>query len=125
MLMLTLMKKKQKIVEEDKILKRYKDKSTISAFATHDQQAPILRGKNYWDMVLGLNATLKSNMYFLDGFSVGDDFTYDYEGKIASKSYTDDEFYFVHSGMFDIFNYTAFKHIYISIFLNSYTHFCL
>ncbi len=96
-----------KINKNLKILKRYKDKSTISAFATHDQQAPILRGKNYWNMVLWLNATLKSNMYFLDGFSVGDDFTYDYEGKIASRSYTDDEFYFVHSGMFDIFNYNS------------------
>lgn len=96
-----------KINKNAKVLKKYKDKSTISAFATHDQQAPILRGKNYWNMVLWLNATLKSNLYFLDGFSIGDDFTYDYEGKIAQKSYTDDEYYFVHSGMFDIFNYNS------------------
>ena len=46
-------------------------------------------------------------MYFLDGFSTGDDFTYSYEGKIASKTYTDDEYYFVHSGMLDIFNFSA------------------
>lgn len=96
-----------KIIKNQKVLDKNKDKSTISAFATHDQQAPILRGVNYWNMILWLNATLPSNMYFLDGFSVGDDFIYPYEGKKAKKSYTDDEYYFVHSGMFDIFNYTA------------------
>ena len=96
-----------KIKNNQKILKKYKNKSTISAFATHDQQAPILRGENYWNMVLWLNATLPSNAYFLDGFSVGDDFTYEYEGKKAVDSLTDDEYYFVHSGMFDIFNFTS------------------
>ena len=58
-------------------------------------------------MVLWLNATLPSNAYFLDGFSTADDFTYDYENKKANKTYTDDEYYFVHSGLFDIFNYSA------------------
>ena len=58
-------------------------------------------------MVLWLNATLPSNMYFLDGFNVGDDYTYSYEAQHADKTYTDDEYYFVHSGMFDIFNFTA------------------
>ena len=96
-----------KILNNQKVLKRNKSKSTISAFATHDQQAPILRGKNYWNMVLWLNATLPSNPYFLDGFSVGDDFIYPYEGKKAKDSLTDDEYYFVHSGMFDIFNFSA------------------
>lgn len=96
-----------KIMINSDILKKYKNKSSVSTFATHDQQAPILRGENYWNMVLWLNATLPSNMYFLDGFSVGDDYLYPYEGQKADKSYTDDEYYFVHSGMFDIFNYTA------------------
>ena len=96
-----------KINKNLKVLKRNKNKSTISSFATHDQQAPILRGENYWNMVLWLNATLPSNMYFLDGFSFADDYTYSYEGKKAPKSYTDDEYYFVHSGMFDIFNFSA------------------
>lgn len=96
-----------KINKNLKLLKRNKGKSTISAFATHDQQAPILRGKNYWDMILWLNATLPSNPYFLDGFSTGDDYTYSYEGQKAQKTYTDDEYYFVHSGMFDIFNFSA------------------
>lgn len=97
----------EKILKNQDVLKDFKNKSNITTLATHDQQAPILRGKNYWNMVLWLNATLKSNMYFLDGFNTGDDYTYSYEGKKAIKSYTDDEYYFVHSGMFDIFNYTA------------------
>ena len=96
-----------KIINNQKVLSRNKGKSHISAFATHDQQAPILRGMNYWNMVLWLNITLPSNMYFLDGFNTGDDFTYSYEGKKAQKTYTDDEYYFVHSGMLDIFNFSA------------------
>jgi len=90
-----------------KILKKYKNSSIISALATHDQQAPILRGKNYWNMVLWLSVTLPQNTYFLDGFSVGDDFIYLYENKKALESDTDDEEYFVHNGQFDIFNATG------------------
>lgn len=97
----------KKITQNLEILKRNKNKSIIGAFATHDQQAPSLRGKNYWNMILWLNTTLPLNSYFLDGFSYGDDFTYPYENKKAKKTYTDDEFYFVHSGMFDIFNFSA------------------
>lgn len=96
-----------KIKTNNLILKRNKNSSIISALATHDQQAPVLRGQNYWNMVLWLSVTLPQNTYFLDGFSVGDDFIYDYENKKASVTYTDDEYYFVHSGMFDIFNPTA------------------
>ena len=90
-----------------KILKKYKNTSIISALATHDQQAPILRGKNYWNMVLWLCVTLPQNTYFLDGFSVADDYIYPYENKKALNSSTDDEEYFVHSGQFDIFNATG------------------
>ncbi len=90
-----------------KILKKYKDSSMISALATHDQQAPVLRGKNYWNMVLWLSVTIPQNTYFLDGFSVGDDYIYDYENIKALKSDTDDEEYFVHNGQFDIFNATG------------------
>ncbi len=97
----------EKIIKNTKILNKHKGKSSLSTFATHDQKAPVLRGENYWNMVLWLNVTLPYNAYFLDGFSVGDDFTYDYEGKSAKNTYSDDEYYFVHSGMFDIFNLTA------------------
>ncbi len=97
----------KKIDKNLKILKKYKDKSMIAAIATHDQQAPVLRAENYWRTVLWLNATLPLNSYFLDGFSYGDNFIYPYENKKADKSSTDDEYYFVHTGMFDIFNPTA------------------
>ena len=90
-----------------KILKKYKNSSIISALATHDQRAPILRGKNYWNMVLWLCTTLPQNTYFLDGFSVADDYIYPYENKKALNSSTDDEEYFVHNGQFDIFNATG------------------
>ena len=96
-----------KLEKNIKILKKYKNSSMISAFATHDQQAPVLRGKNYWNTVLWLSVTLPLNTYFLDGFSVGDDFIYSYENKKAIKTDTDDEEYFVHNGQFDIFNATA------------------
>ena len=89
-----------------KILKRHKNKSQMIALATHDQQAPILRGKNYWKQALWLSVTLPLNTYFLDGFSYGDNFTYIYENQKAKTTDTDDEFYFVHSGMFDIFNFS-------------------
>lgn len=90
-----------------KILKKHKNKSQIIALATHDQQAPILRGVNYWKQALWLSVTLPLNTYFLDGFSYGDNFEYSHENKKAQKTYTDDEYYFVHSGMFDIFNFSA------------------
>ena len=97
----------KKIETNLKILQKNKNKSIIGAFATHDQQSPILRGRNYWNMILWLNVTLPLNSYFLDGFSVGDDYIYDYENQKAQKSFTDDEYYFVHSGMADIFNFTG------------------
>ena len=97
----------EKIEKNLKILSKHNSKAMIAAFATHDQQAPVLRGKNYHNMILWLSTTLPLNSYFLDGFSVGDDFIYDYENKKASYSLTDDEYYFVHSGSFDIFNTTG------------------
>ena len=97
----------EKIEKNIALLKKNKNSSIMSSFATHDQQAPILRGLNYWNMILWLNVTLPVNSYFLDGYPTGDDFTYDYENKKAEYSLTDDEFYYVHSGIFDIFNLNA------------------
>lgn len=96
-----------KIEKNLKIIKQNKNAALLGAFATHDQQSPILKGINYWNMILWLNATLPLNSYFLDGFSVGDDYIYPYENKHVNVTYTDDELYFVHSGMFDIFNMSA------------------
>ncbi len=90
-----------------KILNKHKNSSIISAIATHDQKAPILNGENYWRKVLWLSVTIPQNTYFLDGFKYGDDFLYKYENAPAKTSLTDDSEYFVHTGLFDIFNLTA------------------
>lgn len=95
------------LLQNIKILKKHKNSSIISALATHDQKAPVLKGLNYWDMVLWLSVALPQNTYFLDGFKQGDDFTYTYENKVAKNTLTDDNYYFVHSGLFDIFNLTG------------------
>lgn len=96
-----------KITVNQKILKRNNNSSIVSTLATHDQQAPILRGKNYWNMVLWLSVLYPQNTYFLDGFSVGDDFIYPYENKPSTDSLTDYDNFYVHNGQYDIFNLTA------------------
>lgn len=97
----------KRIEDNLRILRKNKNKSIVSALATHDQKAPILKGFNYWNTILWLSVTLPQNTYFLDGFNVGDDYIYPYENKKADITYTDDEYYFVHSGLFDIFNPTG------------------
>ncbi len=80
-------------------------KTTMGAFATHDQQSPLITGgDNYWETILWLNTTLPLNSYFLDGFITGDNYIYKYENQKADKTFTDDDQYFVHRGKMDIFN---------------------
>lgn len=88
--------------------KKYsKTKSVLGSFATHDQISPILiNGTQYSKMIMWLNATLPVNSYFVDGFSTGDTYLYPLMNKKTTKSYTDDEFYFVHRGQMDIFNFS-------------------
>lgn len=82
-------------------------KSTIGSFATHDQISPILiNGIQYSKMIIWLNATLPLNSYFVDGFPTGDDYIYFWGNKKAQKSFTDDDYYFVHRGQLDIFNFS-------------------
>ncbi len=82
-------------------------KTTMSSFATHDQQSTIvLGGVRMWEMITWLNLTLPTNPYFLDGYVTGDDYVYRFENKKAEQSYTDDDYYFVHRGKFDIFNFS-------------------
>jgi hypothetical protein len=57
-------------------------------------------------MIIWLSATLPVNSYFLDGFATGDTYLYQYRNKKAPKSYTDDDYYFVHLGKMDIFNFS-------------------
>lgn len=96
------------IKSRNKILKKYKDKkSVIGSFATHDEVSPlIIGGENYSKIIIWLNATLPLNPYYVDGFIQGDDYMYSYSNKKASESFTDDEFYYVHQGQMDIFNFS-------------------
>lgn len=83
-------------------------KSVIGSFTTHDELSPILvNGKKYSEMIMWLNSTLPVNSYFLDGFDTGDKYIYFWANKKAPKTYTDDDFYFVHRGKIDIFNFSA------------------
>lgn len=90
--------------------KKYSNKkSVLGAFATHDQVSPMLvNGAQYSKMIVWLNATLPINSYAIDGFSTGDTYIYPLMNKKATKTYTDDEYYFVHRGQMDIFNFSKF-----------------
>ena len=82
-------------------------KAVIGSFATHDELSPIVTGgKTYAKMLIWLQATLPINSYFVDGFQTGDSYQYKYANQKASKTYTDDEYYYVHNGKFDIFNFS-------------------
>ena len=98
----------KRIKTDLKIAKQFNNqKSTMSSFATHDQQSVIVRGGvPLWEMITWLNITLPMNPYFLDGYVSGDSYIYRYENKKAQRSFTDDDYYFVHRGKFDIFNFS-------------------
>lgn len=82
-------------------------KNVLGDFATHDQISPILvNGPQYSKMLIWLNTTLPVNTYYIDGFSTGDDYIYLWANKKAPKSFTDDDYYFVHRGKLDIFNFS-------------------
>ena len=82
-------------------------KSVIGSFTTHDEMSPVLvNGNKYSEMITWLNATLPLNAYFVDGFQTGDNYIYFWANKKAPKTYTDDEYYFVHRGKIDIFNFS-------------------
>ena len=89
-------------------LAKYEDpKAVIGSFTTHDEMSPILiNGEKYSEMIIWLNATLPVNSYFVDGFDTGDNYIYLWANKEAFKTYTDDDYYFVHRGKIDIFNFS-------------------
>ena len=90
------------------ISKKYSgNKKVLGNFATHDQISPILiNGPQFSKMIIWLSATLPLNTYSIDGFSTGDNYIYFWANKKAPKTYTDDEYYFVHRGQMDIFNFS-------------------
>lgn len=82
-------------------------KSVIGSFVTHNELSPIIQGKSaYSEMLMWLNATLPLNPYYTDGFVTGDTYLYQYANKKASVTYTDDDYYYVHKGKLDIFNFS-------------------
>jgi len=90
------------------LAKKYnKTKSVIGSFTTQDQISPILiNGPQYSKMIIWLNATLPLNSYYIDGFPTGDNYIYFWANKKAPKTFTDDDYYFVHRGQMDIFNFS-------------------
>ena len=91
-----------------KVLKKYSEpKSVIGSFETHDEVSPLLiGGENFAKIIIWLNATLPLNPYYIDGFLQGDDYSYEYANKHANETFTDDEYYYVHRGQIDIFNFS-------------------
>ena len=91
-----------------KLLTSYPDdKSVILSFTTHDEISPIiLKGEKFSVMIAWLEATLPFNPYFIDGFQSGDSYIYPWANMKANSSETDDDYYFVHRGKLDIFNYS-------------------
>ncbi len=104
----TMDKLTRSITERQKILKKYQSKkSVIGSFETHDIVSPLITGgENYSKIIVWLNATLPLNPYYVDGFLQADDYIYNYSNKKANETYTDDEYYYVHQGQIDIFNYS-------------------
>lgn len=98
----------KQILFDKNLSKKFNGKtSVIGSFITHDESSPIIRGgKNFSSMVMWLNVTLPLNPYFLDGIQTGDRYIYDYSNKKAPVSWTDDDYYYVHEGKIDIFNFS-------------------
>lgn len=91
-----------------KLLTSYaENKSVILSFTTHDEVSPIiLHGEKFSTMIAWLEATLPFNPYFIDGFQTGDDYLYQWANTKALSTETDDDYYFVHRGKLDIFNFS-------------------
>ena len=57
-------------------------------------------------MIAWLEATLPFNPYIIDGFVTGDKYIYKWANTKANITQTDDDYYFVHRGKLDIFNFS-------------------
>ena len=104
----TVSELEKQVLFDMKLSKSYSDKkSVIGSFTTHDEQSPMLvGGYNYVIQIIWLNFLLPINPYFVDGIQTGDTYIYPYTNKKASKTYTDNENYYVHKGKIDIFNFS-------------------
>lgn len=83
------------------------NRGVIGNFATHDQISPVLiNGSQFSKLIIWLNTTLPLNAFYVDGFPTGDDYIYFWANKKAAVTFTDDDYYFVHRGQLDIFNFS-------------------
>lgn len=91
-----------------KLLNTYREpKSVILSFTTHDEVSPVLlHGEDFSIMISWLNATLPFNPYCIDGFMTGDTYIYPWANTKAEMTETDDDYYFVHRGKLDLFNFS-------------------
>lgn len=97
----------QILATNNNLTKYQERKAVIGSFSTHDEMSPLLiNGQKFSEMIIWLNATLPLNSYFVDGFDSGDNYIYMWANKEAFKTYTDDDYYFVHRGKLDIFNFS-------------------
>lgn len=92
-----------------KLLSSYNSpKSVMMSFTTHDELSPVvLYGEDFSVMICWLEAVLPFNPYIIDGFQTGDDYIYPLANSKAPSTQTDDDYYFVHRGKLDIFNFSA------------------
>lgn len=104
----TMDKLSNSVLTRRKLLNKFHEKkSVIGSFETHDVVSPLLvGGENYSKIIIWLNSTLPLNPYYVDGFLQGDDYLYEYSNKKAGTTYTDDDYYYVHKGQIDIFNFS-------------------
>ena len=96
------------VKNREKTLNKYPEKkSVIGSFETHDEISPLLIGGEIFSkIIIWLNTTLPLNPYYIDGFLQADDYSYEYSNKHANETFTDDEYYYVHRGQIDIFNFS-------------------
>lgn len=105
-------KKSEDLIEHvkfnKKLLSSYEEaKSVILSFTTHDELSPVLiNGETFSKMICWLEGTLPFNPYIIDGFQTGDEYIYQVANTKALNTETDDDYYFVHRGKLDIFNFS-------------------
>lgn len=76
-------------------------------FVSYDTETPVIsNGSDYVKMLIWFGSTLPLNIYYLDGFSTGDNYMYNLSNKKASYTLTDDNYYYMKRGQIDIYNFS-------------------
>lgn len=76
-------------------------------FSSYDVETPIIKkGPEYVKQLIWFAATSPLNIYYIDGFSTGDNYMYSLSNKKAKSTFTDDKYYFMKRGQIDIYNFS-------------------